>query len=273
LFATIVIAVAQEEGWPVRMVLFDHHAAARYEDGRGEKFYIDLMGGEPGPPEERYTDEWGTKDFRVVSDNGVKACAHERLGYEYRNQEKYDLAIKHDEAAIGLEPKHAGAIANLGLTFFAYGKYIGFEKALEYYRKADKLLSQAISLSNVEKIKGYMLIEQAGVKDLLGDQSGAIECLTLAIKTLEDSGYFWNSDYEKAYLYRAGIKAYVLDYQGAKADIEVVIAEGKKKGEERKKLTDRIAEYEKLDEQQSLARKIEMSSSLRFAYLIRGPIF
>jgi Flp pilus assembly protein TadD len=52
------------------------------------------------------------------------------LGYAYRNQKQFDLAFKHYERAIELDPRHRGAHEYIGEAYLMTGNLAGAEKHL-----------------------------------------------------------------------------------------------------------------------------------------------
>jgi tetratricopeptide (TPR) repeat protein len=52
------------------------------------------------------------------------------LGYSYRNLKQYDLAFKHYQRAIELDPRHRGAHEYIGETYLLTGDLAGAEKHL-----------------------------------------------------------------------------------------------------------------------------------------------
>lgn len=52
------------------------------------------------------------------------------LGYAFRNQKKFDLAFKHYERAIELDPRHRGAHEYIGEAYLMTGNLAGAEKHL-----------------------------------------------------------------------------------------------------------------------------------------------
>ena len=52
------------------------------------------------------------------------------LGYAYRNQKKFDLAFRHYERAIELDPRHRGAHEYIGEAYLMTGNLAGAEKHL-----------------------------------------------------------------------------------------------------------------------------------------------
>ncbi len=52
------------------------------------------------------------------------------LGYSYRNQKQFDLAFKHYERAIELDPRHRGAHEYIGEAYLMTGNLAGAQKHL-----------------------------------------------------------------------------------------------------------------------------------------------
>lgn len=52
------------------------------------------------------------------------------LGYSYRNQKNYDLAFKHYERALQIDPRHRGAHEYIGETYLLVGDVAGAERHL-----------------------------------------------------------------------------------------------------------------------------------------------
>lgn len=57
----------------------------------------------------------------AVRDEPANADAQNLLGYAYRNQKKFDLAFRHYNEALRLDPKHKGAHEYLGETYLLTG--------------------------------------------------------------------------------------------------------------------------------------------------------
>ena len=57
------------------------------------------------------------------------------LGYSYRNLKKFDLAFKHYERAIELDPRHRGAHEYIGETYLLVGDVANAEKHLAALRE------------------------------------------------------------------------------------------------------------------------------------------
>jgi Flp pilus assembly protein TadD len=73
---------------------------------------------------------------RVVAGDAGNANAHNFLGYAYRRSGKLDLAFKHYEDALRLDPKHRGAREYAGE---AYLMVDNLAKAEEQLRELDRL--------------------------------------------------------------------------------------------------------------------------------------
>ena len=58
---------------------------------------------------------------RYVNVDPANADAQNLLGYAYRNQKKYDLALRHYREALRLDPKHRGAHEYIGETYLLMG--------------------------------------------------------------------------------------------------------------------------------------------------------
>ena len=57
----------------------------------------------------------------VVKVEPTNADAQNLLGYAYRNQKKYDLAFRHYNEALRLDPKHKGAHEYIGEAYLLVG--------------------------------------------------------------------------------------------------------------------------------------------------------
>lgn len=57
----------------------------------------------------------------VVRNEPTNADAQNLLGYAYRNQKKFDLALRHYNEALRLDPKHKGAHEYIGETYLLTG--------------------------------------------------------------------------------------------------------------------------------------------------------
>jgi Flp pilus assembly protein TadD len=57
------------------------------------------------------------------------------LGYAHRNLKQFDLAFKHYEKAISLDPRHRGAHEYIGETYLLTGNLAGAEKHLKALRE------------------------------------------------------------------------------------------------------------------------------------------
>ena len=76
------------------------------------------------------------------------------LGYAHRNLKQYDLAFKHYERAIELDPRHRGAHEYVGETYLIVGNVAGAEKHLAALR--DICLLPCDELADLERaIKEY----------------------------------------------------------------------------------------------------------------------
>lgn len=73
---------------------------------------------------------------RVVAGDAGNANAHNFLGYAYRRSGKLDLAFRHYEDALRLDPKHRGAREYVGE---AYLMVDNLAKAEEQLRELDRL--------------------------------------------------------------------------------------------------------------------------------------
>ena len=77
--------------------------------------------------------------FEQAADNFKyknRHAAHENLGTVYYYQGKYDLAIRHYNKALGLEPRYSPAYEKMGL---AYERLKQWEKATAAYTRATRL--------------------------------------------------------------------------------------------------------------------------------------
>ena len=52
------------------------------------------------------------------------------LGFSYRNQKQFELAFKHYERAIALDPRHRGAHEYIGEAYLMTGNLAGAQKHL-----------------------------------------------------------------------------------------------------------------------------------------------
>jgi len=76
------------------------------------------------------------------------------LGYSYRNLKQYDLAFKHYQRAIELDPRHRGAHEYIGETYLLTGDLAGAEKHLAALK--DICLLPCDELKDLERaIAGY----------------------------------------------------------------------------------------------------------------------
>ena len=66
----------------------------------------------------------------VVKVEPTNADAQNLLGYAYRNQRKYDLAFKHYNEALRLDPKHKGAHEYIGEAYILVGNKAKAEEHL-----------------------------------------------------------------------------------------------------------------------------------------------
>jgi Flp pilus assembly protein TadD len=57
------------------------------------------------------------------------------LGFSYRNLKQYDLAFKHYERAIAIDPRHRGAHEYIGETYLMTGNLAGAQKHLAALRE------------------------------------------------------------------------------------------------------------------------------------------
>ncbi len=68
---------------------------------------------------------------RYVNVDPVNADAQNLLGYAYRNQKKFDLALRHYREALRLDPKHRGAHEYIGETYLLVGDKAKAQEHLE----------------------------------------------------------------------------------------------------------------------------------------------
>lgn len=73
---------------------------------------------------------------KVVAKDSGNANAHNYLGYTYRKSGKLDLAFKHYEEALRLNPKHRGAHEYLGEAYLMVNNLV---KAEEHLKVLDRL--------------------------------------------------------------------------------------------------------------------------------------
>jgi Tfp pilus assembly protein PilF len=73
---------------------------------------------------------------KVVAKDPGNANAQNYLGYVYRNSGQFDLAFKHYDEALRLNPKHRGAHEYLGEAYLMVNK---LDKAEEQLRELDRL--------------------------------------------------------------------------------------------------------------------------------------
>ena len=60
--------------------------------------------------------------------NPDSADLHNFLGFSYRNLKQYDLAFKHYEKALAIEPRHRGAHEYIGEAYLMTGNLAGAQK-------------------------------------------------------------------------------------------------------------------------------------------------
>ena len=68
--------------------------------------------------------DWSTAVYHlsiVVRQEPTNADAQNLLGYAYRNQKKYDLALQHYDEALRLDPSHKGALEYAGEAYVLMG--------------------------------------------------------------------------------------------------------------------------------------------------------
>ena len=94
----------------------DYAAAKRAADGKNWADAIRLY----ERAEKRYPDH---------------ADLQNNLGYAYRNLKQYDLAFKHYERAIEIDPRHRGAHEYIGEAYLMTGDLAGAEKHLAALRE------------------------------------------------------------------------------------------------------------------------------------------
>jgi Flp pilus assembly protein TadD len=72
-----------------------------------------------------------TRRFKLAERrNPESADLQNYLGYAYRNQKQFDLAFKHYERAIELDPRHRGAHEYIGEAYLMTGNLAGAERHL-----------------------------------------------------------------------------------------------------------------------------------------------
>ena len=67
---------------------------------------------------------------RAERRNPDNADLQNELGFSYRNLKQFDLAFKHYERAIALDPRHRGAHEYIGEAYLMTGNLAGAEKHL-----------------------------------------------------------------------------------------------------------------------------------------------
>ena len=72
---------------------------------------------------------------RSAARNPDHADLQNVLGFSYRNLKRYDLAFKHYERAIALDPRHRGAHEYIGETYLLTGNLNGAQKHLAALRE------------------------------------------------------------------------------------------------------------------------------------------
>jgi tetratricopeptide (TPR) repeat protein len=72
---------------------------------------------------------------RAERRNPDSADLQNSLGYAYRNLQRYDLAFKHYERAIEIDPRHRGAHEYIGEAYLMTGNLAGAEKHLAALRQ------------------------------------------------------------------------------------------------------------------------------------------
>ena len=86
--------------------------------------------------------DWGkavTFLSSVVKVEPTNADAQNLLGYAYRNQKKYDLAFRHYNEALRLDPKHTGAHEYIGEAYLLVGNKA---KAQEHLTALERICTQ-----------------------------------------------------------------------------------------------------------------------------------
>lgn len=146
----ILLAVAQEQGWPVSLVSVPEHVFARWEDNAA-KFNFDFG---KIHPDELYFKQYLVAKTEPLDENGVLALVFHSRGSTKAQSGRYAEAIMDFDEAIRLNPKNEYTFANRGNYKARIGRY---DEALADYDEAIRLNPRfALAYINRGRVKALL---------------------------------------------------------------------------------------------------------------------
>ncbi|MFW5799711.1 MAG: tetratricopeptide repeat protein [Spirochaetota bacterium] len=83
---------------------------------------------------------------------------HFEKGNKYLNEKKYEDALKEFENAISLDKTNFFAYNNIGSIYMNY--YVDYDKALNYFEKANNIVDLPVIKQNINRIRKYLAKNQ-----------------------------------------------------------------------------------------------------------------